>query len=178
MKYFVYQFHVINFCRGQGNIYTSSAIKKYINKFGVRCIAIISICTDNEFNKVRYIIRPIKLEISTRDKHVGDIERELRKLKEKCRCKKVFVPYKRMPSMVIKENLKDNVHWHNIFTPKDYILQAIAPEVIILGQDKPDYPNLKLDVVQYCQEYERTRNNMTPRSVGGISLIPKNDRVS
>ena len=47
-----------------------------------------------------------------------------------------------------------------------------------LGRDKPDHSNLKLDFDKYCQVYEETRNEMTPRSVGGIELGPKNNRGS
>ena len=49
---------------------------------------------------------------------------------------------------------------------------------MILGQDKPHYSNLKLEFGQYCQLYENNRNKMTPRSVDGIALRPKNDRGS
>ena len=83
-----------------------------------------------------------------------------------------------MPRITIEAKLKGKVHLHNIFTPKYYISQAIGPAGIILGQDKPDYSNLKLNFVQYCQVYEKTGNKMTPRSIGGIALTPKNDRGS
>ena len=33
-----------------------------------------------------------------------------------------------------------------------------------------------MDLGKYCQVYENTTNSMTPRSVGGILLRPKNDR--
>ena len=49
---------------------------------------------------------------------------------------------------------------------------------MILGQDKPDYSNLKLDFGKYYQVYKYTRYYMTHRSVGGIFLIPKNVRGS
>ena len=49
---------------------------------------------------------------------------------------------------------------------------------MILGYYKPDYSNLKLDFGKYCKVYEETINYMTPRSVVGIALKPKNDRGS
>ena len=49
---------------------------------------------------------------------------------------------------------------------------------MILGQEKTDSSNIKLEFGQFCQVYEKTRNNMTPRIVGGIALIPINDRGS
>ena len=82
---------------------------------------------DNGFQKVRELLRPVHFEIAARGKHVGNIEREVRTLKKRCRCTMVFVPYKRMPRIMIKENLEDKFHLHNIFTPEYYTLQAIRP---------------------------------------------------
>ena len=84
----------------------------------------------------------------------------------------VSVSYKCISGMMIKENLEDKAH---IFTPKDYILQAVRQVGIILGQEKLDYSNLKLHLGPYCQLHEKTRNDMTPRTVVSISLKPKND---
>ena len=56
--------------------------------------------------------------------------------------------------------------------------QATGTSEIILSQGKLDKSNLILDYGQYCQVYENTRNNMTPRSVGRITLRTKNDRGS
>ena len=83
-----------------------------------------------------------------------------------------------MPRIMIKANLEYKVHCCNIFNPKYYLSKAIIPEGMILGKDKPDYPHIKLEFDQYCQVYEETRNNMTPRSVVGIALRPKKDRGS
>ena len=81
-----------------------------------------------------------------------------------------------MSRITIKANTEDKVHWHNIFTPKYYISKAIGPAGMIISQDKTDYSNLTMDFGKYCQLYLKTRNKMTPRSVGGIVLRPKNNR--
>ena len=75
----------------------------------------------------------------------------------------------------MEANLEDKVQW-NIFTPKYYISQDIGPSGIIFGQDKPNYSTFKLDFDQCFQVYEKTRNDMTPRILGGIALRPKNYR--
>ena len=50
----------------------------------MRGIAITSIHAENDFEKVRESLRPIHIEISARGEHVGDIEIEVRNLKERC----------------------------------------------------------------------------------------------
>ena len=102
----------------------------------------------------------------------------MKTLKEQCRCTTVSIPYKRMQVITIEANLEDKVHWHNIFTPICYTLQALGPSGMILGQDKSYYSNLKLEFGQCCQVYKNTGNDMTPRILGGIALRPKNDRGS
>ena len=46
MKSRVYKFHGINACRGRGKFETSSAIKAYLNKFGVRGVSVTTIYGD------------------------------------------------------------------------------------------------------------------------------------
>ena len=87
----------------------------------------MSIHTYNEMKKLRDVLRPIQFEIAARDKHVGYIKIEVRTLKERCCHTTESVPYKRMPRIMIEANLEEKVNWHNIFTPKYYISQAIGP---------------------------------------------------
>ena len=42
----------------------------------------MSVHTDNEFEKVMDLLRPIHFEIAARGKHVGNIKREVRTLNE------------------------------------------------------------------------------------------------
>ena len=70
MKSYVYQLHGLNCCRGREKIENRSAIKKQINKFGVRYICITSVHAYNDFEKVRDILRPIHFEISARGEQV------------------------------------------------------------------------------------------------------------
>ena len=123
----VCQYHGLNCCIGQVKIETISAIKQYINPFGIRGISVTSVYSDNMFEKLGYILRPIHFEISARGDHVGSIRREVRNINQQCHCTTASVPYKRIPRIMIEANLGDKVHWHNIFTPKDYISQDIGP---------------------------------------------------
>ena len=57
-------------------------MKQEVKKFGVRSIATTSIHADNKFEKLWELLIPIYFEISARDEHVEDIEREMGTLKE------------------------------------------------------------------------------------------------
>jgi hypothetical protein len=120
------------------------------------------------------------MEIAARGEHVGDIKRKVRVVKERSRCTTIanISVYKRMPRVMINENLKDKVSWLNVFKPKDYIHPVTVPSGMILGDKKSDYNNLKLDFGQYCQVYDGTSNDQNSRSVAAIALRPRNNRGS
>ena len=104
IKYQVYQLHGPIFCRGRDKIETNSAIKQYINKCGVRGIAITYIHAYNKFEKVRELLSPIHLEINVRSKNIGDIAREVRTFKDQFHYITVSTPHKKMATFMIEAN--------------------------------------------------------------------------
>ena len=51
MKSRVYKFHGVNCSKGRGKLETIKALKTYLNKVGVRGIAITALHGDNKFEK-------------------------------------------------------------------------------------------------------------------------------
>ena len=172
MKSRVYKFHGINACRGRCKFLTRSAIKAYLNKFGVRGVSVTTIYGDNELENIVEAVRPIHVEIFGHGQHVGDLERCVRTVKEGCRCttSNLNDTYKRMPRVVIDAMVKDKIHWLNIFPPTDYIHPHTGPAGLMLGTGLPNAKHPQLDFGIYFQVYENTKNNMTFRSVGDIAL--------
>ena len=64
-------------------------------------ITVTSIHTDNRFKKVRELLRSIHFEISARNEQVGDIEIEVKTLKEQYQCTTESVQYKRTTIIMI-----------------------------------------------------------------------------
>ena len=79
---------------------------------------------------------------------------------------------------MVDANIQDKLSWLNIFPPKDYMSSHIGPAGMILGTPKPNYANLKLGFGQYCQIHLGTTNTQQSRSIGAISLRPKNQSGS
>ena len=150
MKSRVYKFHGTNACRGCSKVDTSSAIKSYLNKFGVRGVSVTTIYQDNAFEKIVEAVRPIHLEIVVRGQHVGDIERCVRTVKEGCRCttSNLNDTYKRMPRVMIDAIVKDKIHWLNTFQPTDCIDPHTGPSGMMLGTGPPNVKYLQLDFGQ------------------------------
>lgn len=179
MKSRVYKFHGLNAnCRGHGKVETSTAIKHFINQFGLRGVTITTIHGDNEFEKIKTLVSPVPVECCARDEHVPDIERAVCTVKERSRCSTQSLPFKRIPGIMIDANIQDKVTWLNQFTPHDYISNTIGPAGMILGSPPVNYHNLKLDFGQYCQVHDGTDNTQSAQSVGAIALCPKNTQGS
>ena len=179
MKSRVYKFHGLNCSKGRGKVETIKALKTYLNKFGLRGITITSLHGDNEFTMVEEALRPIHVEIAARGEHVGDIERNVRTVKERCRCTTTSLPYKRVPRIMIDANIEDKIHWLNEFTPRDYIHPTMGPSGMILGIENVNVKHLRINYGAYCQVYETTKNDISSkRSVGAIALRPRNNRGS
>ena len=151
MKSRVYKFHGINACRGCGKVETISAIKAYLNNFGVRGISVTTIYGDNEFEKIVEAVRPIHVEIVGRGQHVGDLECCVRTVKEGCRCttSNLNNTYKRMPRVMIDAIVEEKIHWLNTFPPTDYIHPHTGPSGLMLGTGLPNVKHLQLDFGQY-----------------------------
>ena len=178
MKGRIYKFQGINPCRGRGKIETSAALKYFVNSFGIRGINVDAIHGDNEFEKIRSLIAPIRLHGCGREEHIPDIERAIYTFKERCRCSTVSLPYKHLPKVMVDANIEDKIHWLNHFTPKDYISPSISPAGMTVGAPKVDFKHLKLSFGQYCQVHDGTDNSQKARSIDAIALRPKNDSGS
>lgn len=165
-------------CRGRGKIETSTVLKTFINLFGLQGINIQSIHGDNEFDKIKALIAPIPVIACGRDEHIPDIERAIWTIKECIRCSTCDLPYKRIPGIMIDNNIEENSCCLNNFAPKDYISDTISPAGMILGRDKVDFNNLKLDFGQYCEIHDGTDNTQKPHIIRAIALRPKDNSGS
>ena len=64
---------------------------------------------------------------TSRDEHVGDIERFIRTIKERMRCTYTTVPFPQIPSRMIIELGKQVVFWLNAFPALDGISTTLSP---------------------------------------------------
>ena len=146
----------------------------------MRGISVITIYSDNDFEKIVEAVRPIHVEIFDRGQHVCDIERCVSTFKEVCRCttSNINDTYRRMPRVMIYAIFKDKIHLLNTCPPTDYIHPHTGPAGLMLGTGPPKVKHLPLDFGQYCQVYENTKNDMILRSVGAIAIRPKNEMGS
>ena len=60
----------------------------------------------------------VTLNTTGRDKHVGDIERFIRTIKERMRATYNMLPFEKIPQLMVVEMAKSAVFWLNSFPPR------------------------------------------------------------
>ena len=114
----------------------------------------------------------IALNVTSRDEHVGDIERYIRTVKERMRAVYNTLPFSKIPAQLVIEMAKASVFWLNGLPPKDYFWNNLSPRTIVTGQ-KLDYKrHCRYQFGEYVQTHEQHDNSMDPRTVGALALHP------
>ena len=120
-------------------------IKLYHN----RGFSIPDIHCDNEFACLANDLSPIQLNITTKDDHVGEVERSIRTIKERVRTTIHGLPFRRLPKLLLRELVFASVKWLNIFPAVDGISKTMSPYTIMTGRPGPDFQTLKLEFGTY-----------------------------
>ena len=114
----------------------------------------------------------ITLNETSRNEHVGDIERYIRTVKERMRAIYNTLPFHKVPGRLVIEMAKTAVFWLNAFPPFGGASRDLSPRTILTGQ-KVDYKRHCLfQFGEYAQTHEEHDNSMNPRTVGALALQP------
>ena len=114
----------------------------------------------------------ITLNETSRDEHVGDIERYIRTVKEQMRAIYNTLPFQKVPGCLVIEMAKTAVFWLNAFPPFGGASRDLSPRTILTGQ-KVDYKrHCRFQFGKYAQTHEEHDNSMNPRTVGALALRP------
>jgi hypothetical protein len=91
----------------------------------------VEIClADNEFEILRDLLLEsgIRLNICAPGEHVPEIERKIRKVKERIRALVTAVPFRTMPPIIIGHATIFSVMWLNFFPPRSGISNTLSPQ--------------------------------------------------
>ena len=118
----------------------------------------------------------MKLNPTSREEHVGDIERYIRTIKERMRCVYNTLPFKFVPRIMVMELGKFAVYWLNSFPAKNGISERSSPRVLVTGEDIDFNKHCQYEFGQYVQVHEPHNNTMQARTVGAIALRPTGNK--
>ena len=110
----------------------------------------VPLCTD-------LLTLGINTNFATRNKHVPEIERQHRVIKERARACRHSLPFKVLPRLMLVKMVKNCALWLNMFPPKGGI-GSMSPRTLITG--------IKLDYKKHCQlpfgSYVQVHEEPTP----------------
>ena len=129
---------------------------------------------DGEFVPLRSGLAELGLRLNetSRDEHVGDIERYIRTVKERMRAIYNTLPFQKIPARLVIEMAKTAVFWLNAFPTAGGASRQMSPRTIVTGQ-QVDYKRLcRFQFGEYVQTHEEHNNSMNPRTIGAVALRP------
>ncbi len=129
---------------------------------------------DMEFNKLKELLTNVALNTTAARKHVGEIERKIRVIKERARGTINTLPYKKLPRLMVIKLLYFCMMWMNSFPVRSGISNKWSPRELVSRH--------KLDAKLHCRAPFRSHcevhvdpeitNTMDPRTKEAICLGP------
>ena len=114
----------------------------------------------------------IRLNKTSRDEHVGDIERYIHMVKERMWAIYNTLPFQKIPARLVIEMAKTAVFWLNAFPVMGGASQDLSPRTILTGQQVDYKRHCHYQFREYMQTHEEPNNSMNPTMVGAIALRP------
>ena len=114
----------------------------------------------------------IRLNETSRDEHVSDVERYIRTLKEQMWAIYNTLPFQKIPARLVIEMAKTASFWLNAFPAARGVSQDLSPRTILTGQQVDYKRHCRYQFGEYVQTHEEHNNSMNPRTVGAIALHP------
>ena len=127
---------------------------------------------DKEFECLRESLGNVSLEICGPDKHIPEVERSIRTMKETMQATVHGLLYHRLPKLMIAELVAVATHCLNSFPKDDGVSEHMSPLSIITGQVHMDYNKLLLEFGSYVQLFDQSVNTIRSRTIGIITLNP------
>ena len=114
----------------------------------------------------------LRLNETSRDEHVGDIEWYICTIKERMRAIYNTLPFHKIPARLVVEMAKTAVFWLNAFPAAGGASHCLSPCTIITGQQVDYKQHCRFQFGEYAQTHEEHNNSMNPRTGGTIALRP------
>jgi hypothetical protein len=114
-----------------------------------------------------------KLNLASANKHVPEIERKIRVIKERVRAIIYSIPFNSLPARMLVHAVLFVTKQLNLFPVKARLSLKLSPKQIMLG-DVVHYKFCAIGFGWYCQihEEDQLRNGMVARTQGALSLGP------
>eukprot|EP00536_Pseudo-nitzschia_multiseries_P003412 jgi/Psemu1/7719/gm1.7719_g len=150
------------------------SLQLVIKAYGIRGFTVKAILLDLQFNglQTKLDVTDVHINFVSKDKHVPEIERFIRDVKERCRCTHAMLPFTRLPKKMGIALVWYVVFYLNAFLWPDGVSQELSPTTIIKGIVLDHEIHFPVIFGEYAQTYKATDNTMKEQTVGAIALGP------
>ena len=113
-----------------------TALRRVINIYARGGFQVTTSLMDGAFAGLHDVCNQLQVTLNTtsRDEHVGDVERYIRTIKERMRGVANTIPFKRLTHNMIMELAKAVVYWLNSIPSHMGVSPTMSPRTIITGQ--------------------------------------------
>jgi hypothetical protein len=116
-----------------------------IGMYQARGFTIARVEADREFKCITNDLLPIDLNVADADDHVHEVERSIRTVKERTRCRIQGLPFRRIPKLMMRSAIEGAHKTLNQFPAKNGVSKDMSPLTIMTGRPSPDYNDLKIE---------------------------------
>ena len=150
------------------------ALRRVVNIYACGGFQVTTALMDGAFAGLHDVCNQLQVTLNTtsRDEHVGDIERYIRTVKERMRGISNTIPFKRLTRSMVMELAKALVYWLNSVPSSTGVSPTMSPRTIITGQLLDYHKHCRYEFGEYIQTHEEHDNSLLSRTVGAIALRP------
>ena len=151
-----------------------AALRRVVNIYSHGGFQVTTAQMDGAFAGLHDVCNQLQVTLNTtsRDEHVGDVERYIRTVKERMRGISNTIPFKRLTRNMVMELAKVMVYWLNSVPSNTGISPTMSPRKIITGQLLDYHKHCRYEFGEYVQTHEEHDNSLLSRTVGAIALRP------
>ena len=157
----------------------SKKLKRILRLYGRAGLTVHTILMDMEFDKVADALEgDIVVNTAAAREHVGEVERDIRLVKERCRGVVSCLPYTCLHKQIVINVVYFAALWLNAFVRKSGCSTDFSPRAIVLHTALSYKQHCRAQFGEYCEAHEDATktNGMNSRTFPAICLGPTGNR--
>ena len=151
-----------------------AALRRVVNIYARGGFQVTMALMDGAFAGLHDVCNQLQVTLNTtsRDEHMGDIERYICVVKEHMRGISNTIPFKRLTHNMVMELAKAVVYWLNSVPSNTGVSPTMSRRTIIMGQLLDYHKHCRYEFGEYVQTHAEHDNSLQSCTVGAIALRP------
>ena len=151
-----------------------AALRRVVNIYARGGFQVTTAMMDRAFAGLHDVCNQLQVTLNTtsRDEHVGDVERYICTIKERMRGVSNTIPFKRLTRNMVMKLAKAVVYWLNSVPSNTGVSPTMSPRTIVTGQLLDYHKHCRYEFGENVQTHEEHDNSLLSHTVGAIALRP------